>query len=157
MSGSYREIAIKNVQPYITIPGSKYDRGMFFSEDFTYIRVYGAKLPPKALPRYPPLSLLCLEIIKQMIDEVKIKAIKKGGKPFYVVPPYRFGDYVYNSWQSMIPAINLMDEYGFMEVKWRGFDPNGYHKASLVKVGAYLRVVHAPDRFEDELSLAKVW
>lgn len=74
---------------------------LFLCEVFTYVRVHGAKLPPKALPRYAPISLLCLEVIRQMIDEVKIKAIKKGDKPFYLVPPCRFRHFIYNSWQSM--------------------------------------------------------
>lgn len=65
----------------------------------------------------------------------------------------------------MLQNINKMDKFFFKEIKWRPFNPLGYHKLSMKKVGTYMNVAHIPNLFENALnstiitgtSLQKVW
>lgn len=87
-----------------------------------------------------------------MVEEAKVKLLKKKGKVPFLTPPWIIGYYYYKKYQSMLTSIENMDECFFDEMNWRSFDPYDYHKEYIQSVDKWLILIDKEVLFEDEIN-----
>jgi len=92
------------------------------------------------------------EAVRQTYEDIKITVSYDHGKYyFYNLIPCEIGHQKYQSHASFLNSITFMDQYGFEEIKWRGYNPNGIFAAHWRLVDSKVKVKHDPNEFEDKL------
>jgi hypothetical protein len=97
----------------------------YFEEKHTYLRIYGATIPPHLLPVYVPDRLVIGEICYHTIMQGFNATLVKDKKILFIPYGFQVGYYVVKYAKHAKQEGQVHLEYRFMTWRYRKHDPKG--------------------------------
>jgi hypothetical protein len=116
----------------------------YVEEEFSYLRVFGAVVPPLALPQFIPDKLACREIARQTVIGGVSKELKASAKKVWPSFPIRLNSYSLLDFGHAKAEAAAIEDLSLVSIEYKKHDPQGIVSTHLGNCGL--------KRFEHECS-----
>jgi hypothetical protein len=116
----------------------------YVEEEFSYLRVFGATVPPSALPQFIPDKLACREIARQTVIGGVSKELKASAKKVWPSFPIRLHSYSLSDFGHAKAEAAALEGLNLAYIEYKKHDPQGIVSTHLGNCGL--------KRFEHENS-----
>jgi hypothetical protein len=116
----------------------------YVEEEFSYLRVFGATVPPSALPLFIPDKLACREIARQTVIGGVSKELKASAKKVWPSFPIRLNSYSLLDFGHAKAEAAALEDLSLSYIEYKKHDPQGIVSTHLGHCGL--------KRFEHECS-----
>jgi hypothetical protein len=116
----------------------------YVEEEFSYLRVFGAAVPPSALPLFIPDKLACREIARQTVIGGVSKELKASAKKVWPSFPIRLNSYSLLDFGHAKAEAAALEDLSLAYIEYKKHDPQRIVSTHLGNCGL--------KRFEHEYS-----
>jgi hypothetical protein len=116
----------------------------YVEADFSYFRVFGAVVPPLALPLFIPDKLACREVARQTVIGGVSKELKGSSKKVWLSFPIRLNSYSLLDFGQAKAEAAALEDLKLVSIEYKKHDPQRFVSNHLANCGL--------KRFEHEIS-----
>jgi len=116
----------------------------YVEEEFSYLRVFGATVPPLALPQFIPDKLACREIARQTVIGGVSRELKASAKKVWPSFPIQLNSYSLLDFGHAKAEAAALEDLSLSYIEYKKHDPQGIVSTHLGNCGL--------KRFEHECS-----
>jgi hypothetical protein len=107
----------------------------YVEAEFSYIRVFGASVPPYALPLFVSDKLVCREIARQTVLSGISKELKGFSKKVWPPFPIHFNTYSLLDFGHAKAEATALEEFKLVNIEFRKHDPHKVVSNHMVSCG----------------------
>jgi hypothetical protein len=105
----------------------------FIEENFSYIRVFGCSIPPRALPQFLPDRLVCREVAYQTVVGGINKELKSDKKKVWPTYPIQVGMFTLLYFGHSKVEATALEDVKLVDIEFKKHDPHKIEENNLAQ------------------------